>query len=169
MIAVVVAVIALAADFREATWGQPIDVIMISESLPFDGMVDDALIFFGEEYGKQILVAYTFDDGKLIGGGVSIIEYHEDTDDYVKDYDQVVLAVQSIYGPEAATVETWDETSPYNAKHPPPHRGVAIMIGLLSVATYWSTPRSAIIAKLTGDAYVPRIVVAFAEKSKEEI
>lgn len=129
--------------------------------ISFDGSV---LVLAGESGSRELVVMYMFDADRLIAGGIAIMKYHQNLDEYENDYGDIVSQVNETHGQYTEKSETWADDSPYNIANPPPSRGVAVMLGMLSSRAEWRTDRSAIVAKLWSADYVPIISLSFARQ-----
>ncbi len=157
--------VALAADFRGASWGDDIDSVKKQESESLVGDHSNNLIYAGKLAGINVYIVYTFKNGKLIEG-----EYHNQSNagsgnDYIQNFAAFRDLLRKKYGPPLKDRVMWRDTRYKNDSN---LWGEAVRLGHLLYTAKWETGQTRISTTLWGDKGSIQHVIKYSEKGTEK-
>ncbi|HWK07697.1 MAG TPA: hypothetical protein VNS58_28895 [Puia sp.] len=161
-------------DFREFSWGNPMEKIQTNEKATFLIKVkDDELEYQDQVAGSDCNVIYIFNDNnKLVSGNYFFTKKYANPQLYLQDYTKFKTLLTQKYGKPTSDKETWGSHMPVAEKH---NYGQAVADGYLSLNTVWTTDRTQIKINLINidrspSLQIQYITVALDElESKEEL
>lgn len=139
-----------AFSFRKTNWGMGKDEVKKSEPLAPVREEENGIIYKTVLLGKNVLLAYAFQDNKLVRAKYILAEEHSNKNLFISDFEEFVKALTKKYGEPKSNDHYWLKDL---YKNKISEWGLAISLGHLAYYAQWSTKPTKITAWLTGDNY----------------
>jgi len=154
--------VASSADFRNSSWGDSIKKVKLTEKKKPVWAKNEALAYKDHLAGVDVVVYYTFKNGKLVRGSYYSEEKHTNQNDHIDDHKKIVSILEKKYGEKFKDDVTWKNDM---YKDDEQHWGLAVSMGQLTFFSGWKTDRSYISAILYGDNFNISNSIDYCEKT----
>jgi hypothetical protein len=152
-------------DFRNTNWGMTKVEVKATEFNELIQDKDDMLIYSDVIGGEMnVLVAYIFEDGKLVKGKY-LFRTTDDENQYIHDYQRVKETLTLKYGSPKSDEEIWTDEA---YKEDPEKWTLAVSSGHLAYKTVWETGATMISLVLHGDGGNTMFGVIYSVKEPKE-
>ena len=138
------------ADFQNSNWGMTKSEVLQAEAKGLSEMDIGNLAGVKDVSGREAIVSFEFENGKLYDGMIIFTDEHTNENLYIDDYNSIKNALCEKYG---EPVTDWQDWSDDLYRDDPDEWGFAVSLGDVAFYTTWKTETTEIAQILTGDNF----------------
>ena len=156
-------------DFRNFSWGSPMEKIRAEEKAPFFSKLKNYELEYDDKLlGSNFKVLYIFNEkNKLISGIYIFSRKYSNTELYYQDYMVFLKLLSKKYGEPDKEKEVWNTT---DTEFDKTNKQQAIADGNLNLYSLWNTERTSIkITLISIGSEVPSLQIHYTTKSLDEL